>query len=139
MKIAISSRGEKLNSCIDHRFERCPYFLIIDTKTKNFESLPNNGTEKKDEISSKVLDLILGNSVEAVITGDMKRSSYKILSNANKKIITGVNGRIKNIIEEFRINEIEQCPLCCNKNLMRDYEKMKVVCTNCGLETSGIM
>ena len=139
MKIAISAEREDLNGYIDRRFERCPYFLIVDTKTMNFESIFNNGTMTKDGTSSTALEIVLSNGIEAVITGDMNRNAYKILSNAKKKIITGVTGRIKNIVEEFRINEIKQCPLCGNKNLVRDYEKMKVKCKNCGLETSGII
>jgi len=139
MKIAISATGENIDSFIDRRFERCPYFIIIDTETKHFESVANVGTIKKDGTSSTALDIVLANGIEAVITGDMRQGAYKILSDANKKIITGVNGRIKNIIEEFRINEIEKCPLCGGKDLIRDYDKMIVSCKNCGLETSAIM
>ncbi len=139
MKIAISSMGENLNSHIDRRFERCPYFIIIDTETKNFESVPNSGSVRKDGTSSSALNIVLNNGVDAVITGDMRQGAYQILSEANKKIITGVAGEIKKIVEEFRINEIKQCPLCGSEDLIRDYEKMKIKCKNCDLETSGIL
>lgn len=139
MKIALSSEGESLNSHIDRRFERCPYFIIIDTETKNFESVSNSGAVRKDGTSSCALNIVLSNGIEAVITGDMRPGAHQILAKANKKIITGVAGMIKNIIEEFRINEIEECPLCRGKDLIRDYEKMKIKCKNCDLETSGIL
>lgn len=139
MKIAISSTGKDLEAFIDRRFERCSYFLIVDTETMNYDTVFNIGTAKKDGTSSTALDIILNNGVEAVITGDMRRATQKILSNAKKKVITGVTGRIKNVVEEFRINEIKKCPLCGANDLVRDYEKMKVICNNCGLETSGII
>lgn len=139
MKIAISSNGKDLDAYIDRRFERCPYILVIDTETMNFDTFQNLGTIKKDGSNSTALNIVLGNGIKAVITGDMRQGAYKILSNANKKIITGITGRIKNIIEEFRINEIECCPLCGGKDLIRDYENMKVICKNCDLETSGII
>ncbi|WP_455391793.1 NifB/NifX family molybdenum-iron cluster-binding protein [[Eubacterium] cellulosolvens] len=139
MKIAISSEGESLTSYIDRRFERCPYFIIIDTETKKFETVSNIGSIRKDGTNSTALEIILNNGVEAVITGDMRPGAYKILADANKKIITGVVGEIKKIIEEFRINEIKQCPLCGGVDLIRDYEKMKIKCKNCDLETSGIL
>jgi len=41
MKIGISSTGEDLNAQVDPRFGRCQYFLIVDTDTMNFESIPN--------------------------------------------------------------------------------------------------
>ena len=118
MKVAISSTGETLDSYIDRRFERCPYFIIIDTATMNYESKSNIGTVKKDGTGSTALDLILKNGVRAVITGDMRRQAYKILSDADKKIITGVSGHIRNIIKEFRINQLEKCPLCGSKNII---------------------
>jgi predicted Fe-Mo cluster-binding NifX family protein len=139
MKIAISSMGKDLDSFVDRRFERCPYFIVIDTETKLFKSIPNIGTVKKDGTSSTALNIVLGNGIEAVITGDMRKQAYKILAESNKKIITGITGRIETIIEEFRINEIQQCPLCGGKDLIRDYENMKIKCKNCDLETSGIM
>ena len=43
MKIAVSSTGKELDSFVDRRFERCPYFIIIDTETMNFESKFNLG------------------------------------------------------------------------------------------------
>jgi len=139
MKIAISSTGNDIESFIDRRFERCPYFIIINTETNKFESISNLGTVKRDGTSSTALDLVSGNGIEAVITGDMRQKAFKILSNANKKIITGVGGRISNVINELRINQIEKCPLCGSKKIIRDYEKMKVLCINCQLETSGIL
>ena len=33
MKIAISSTGQTLDSTVDARFGRCPYFLIVDPDT----------------------------------------------------------------------------------------------------------
>jgi predicted Fe-Mo cluster-binding NifX family protein len=137
VKVAISSTGDTLDSYIDRRFERCPYYVIIDTLTMNFDSKYNVGTVKKDGSGSSALDLILNNGVEAVITGDIKQKAIKILSEADKKIITGVSGQIRNIIDEFRINELEKCPLCGSKDIIRDYEKMVIKCRNCDLETSG--
>jgi predicted Fe-Mo cluster-binding NifX family protein len=139
VKVAISSCGDTLDSIIDRRFERCPYFIIFDTVTMNFDSKSNIGTVKKDGTGSSALDLILNNGVEAVITGDMRQKAYKILSDADKKIITGVSGRIRKVVEELRINELENCPLCGSRDIIRDYENMKIICRNCDLETSGIV
>jgi predicted Fe-Mo cluster-binding NifX family protein len=98
-----------------------------------FESVFNNGTMKKDGSGSTALDIILNNDIETVITGDMREGAYKTLSDVNIKIITGLNGNIGTTIKEFKLNEIEQCPLCDSINLVRDYSKMEVLCKNCGL------
>ncbi len=136
MKIAVSATGEKLDAYIDRRFEKCNYFLIVDTETMNFNSVFNNGTMRKDESGSSALDIVLGNNVEAVITGDMTQGAYKILSDAKIKTITGLKGNIRTTIEEFKLNEIKQCPSCSSKDLIRDYAKMEILCENCGLKKS---
>ena len=41
MKIAISSVGKTLDSQVDQRFGRCPYFLIVDSETLDLEVIPN--------------------------------------------------------------------------------------------------
>ena len=44
MKIAISSTGNTLDSKMDQRFGRCPYFLIVDSKTMSFKAKTNEAT-----------------------------------------------------------------------------------------------
>jgi len=41
MKIAISATGPTLEDEVDPRFGRCPYFIIIDPDTMEFEALDN--------------------------------------------------------------------------------------------------
>ena len=41
MKIAIASSGKGLDSPVDPRFGRCPYFLIADSKNDKFEAIEN--------------------------------------------------------------------------------------------------
>jgi predicted Fe-Mo cluster-binding NifX family protein len=36
MKIAVSSTGQTLESAVEARFGRCPYFLIVDPATMEF-------------------------------------------------------------------------------------------------------
>ena len=134
MKIAVSATGEKLDANIDRRFEKCNYFLIVDTETMSFNSIFNNGTMRKDETSSTALNIVFDNKVEAVVTGDMSQGAYKILSEAKIKIISGLNGSIRKSIEKFKLNEIKQCPSCSSKDLVRDYAKMEILCENCGLK-----
>ena len=41
MKIGISSTGTSLESNVDMRFGRCPYFIIYDTESNDFEHIEN--------------------------------------------------------------------------------------------------
>ena len=44
MKVVVSSTGTTLDSLVDPRFGRCPYFIVIDTENLNFESVSHRLT-----------------------------------------------------------------------------------------------
>jgi predicted Fe-Mo cluster-binding NifX family protein len=51
MKIAISSTGNTIESEIDSRFGRCPYFLILEIENKNIKNVkPINNTAKDQKL-----------------------------------------------------------------------------------------
>lgn len=41
MKIAVSSTGQTLDSAVEARFGRCPFFLIVNPTTLEFEVVAN--------------------------------------------------------------------------------------------------
>ena len=41
MKIAVTSSGSTLDSNVEARFGRCPFFLLIDLDTHALEAIPN--------------------------------------------------------------------------------------------------
>lgn len=46
MKIAISSSGQTLDSALEARFGRCPYFLIVNPATLQFEAVVNASADQ---------------------------------------------------------------------------------------------
>jgi len=44
MKICVSSTANSLDAPIDPRFGRCPYFIIVDLETMQFEAIPNTAS-----------------------------------------------------------------------------------------------
>ena len=41
LKVCLSSTANNLDAQLDPRFGRCPYLLIVDTETLQFEAIPN--------------------------------------------------------------------------------------------------
>ncbi len=102
MKIAISATGQSLDAEVDPRFGRCQYFIIADPKTMEFEAVDNSSAMASGGAGISAAQLIAGKGVEAVLTGNCGPNAYQVLSSAGIEVITGVSGKVKDVIESYR-------------------------------------
>jgi predicted Fe-Mo cluster-binding NifX family protein len=99
MKIAILSEGPTLESNVEERFNRWPYFLIIDTDTfalesiRNHDIVPANAPQRARAFAEK--------GVSFLLTGNCGSTSVKIFEEAGIQVITGLYGRVRDVIEHF--------------------------------------
>ena len=107
MKIAISSVGTILDAQVDPRFGRCAYFIIIDPDTMQFEAVDNANAAAGGGAGIATAQMIAGKSVEAVLSGNCGPNAYEVLSKANIKVISGVSGVIKDVVENYRNGKYE--------------------------------
>lgn len=78
MRIAITARGEQMQSPVDPRFGRAKWFVVIDTETGAFEAVDN----KKNFDAAQGAGIQAGRNVaelrvEAVITGNVGPKSLR--------------------------------------------------------------
>ena len=103
MKIAISANGQNLDAEVDPRFGRCQYFIIADTETEEFEALDNSSATAAGGAGISAAQMIVKKGVEAVLTGNCGSNAHQVLSPAGIKVITGVSGKIKDAIAEYKL------------------------------------
>ena len=103
MKIAISAAGPTLDAEVDPRFGRCQYFIIADPETMQFESFDNASAISSGGAGISAAQMIAGKDVEVVLTGNCGPNAYQVLSPAGIKVITGVSGKVRNVIEEYKL------------------------------------
>ena len=103
MKIAISAAGTNLDAEVDPRFGRCQYFIIADVETNKFECVDNTSSAAGSGAGISAAQMIVGKGVEAVLTGNCGPNAHQVLSSAGVKIVTGVSGKIKDVIEEYKL------------------------------------
>ena len=103
MKIAISANGQNLDAEVDPRFGRCQYFIIADTETEEFEALDNSSATAAGGAGISAAQMIVKKGVEAVLTGNCGPNAHQVLSPAGIKVITGVSGKIKDAIAEYKL------------------------------------
>ncbi|MEA2054291.1 MAG: NifB/NifX family molybdenum-iron cluster-binding protein [Candidatus Thermoplasmatota archaeon] len=107
MKIGISSTGEDLNSNVDQRFGRCPYFLIVDMETMNFEAIPNEKAMASGGAGIQAAQMLARAGIKAVITGNAGPNAFRILKSAGIKVVTGVSGTVKEAVEKYKKGEFQ--------------------------------
>ncbi|MDD3777588.1 MAG: NifB/NifX family molybdenum-iron cluster-binding protein [Actinomycetota bacterium] len=108
MIVAISSTGTSLESNVDSRFGRCPFFILYDTESDTFEHMPNEARGAMGGAGIQTGQAIAGKGAEAVITGNVGPNSFRVLSTANIKIYTGVTGKVSEAIAQFKAGQLTE-------------------------------
>ncbi len=103
MKIAISATGPTLDAEIDPRFGRCRQFIIADPETGEFEAVDNSSGEAAGGAGISAAQMIVKRGVEAVLTGNCGPNAHQVLSATGIKVITGVSGKVRDAIGEYRL------------------------------------
>jgi len=107
MKVAISSSGKTLESNVDSRFGRCPYFLIYDTDGAEFEIIENQSRQAMGGAGIQAAQMVSDKKVEAVVTGNIGPNAFKVLSAASINVFSGVSGTVKSAIEKIKSGELK--------------------------------
>jgi predicted Fe-Mo cluster-binding NifX family protein len=103
MKIAISSTGKDLNSQVDVRFGRCPYFIIVETKGKEIKSskaMENTATSQAGGAGISAAELVGNQKVDAVITGNLGPRAFDVLSQLDIDIYQA-SGTVKEAVKQL--------------------------------------
>lgn len=109
MKIAITSSGKELDSQIDLRFGRAIGFIIYDTETHAFNYVDNEqNLNAMQGAGIQAAQNVVNQNVDVVITGHCGPKAFTTLSAAEVKIYIGAEGSVKETIEKFKNNEIQE-------------------------------
>jgi len=110
MKIAISSTGENLESEIDARFGRCPYFLIVEIEgkeIKDIKAIENIAAGQRGGAGITSAEIIAKEKVEAVITASLGPRAFSVFEQFEIKIYQG-EGRVGNAVRKFVNGELAE-------------------------------
>lgn len=102
MKICITSEGNNLDANVDQRFGRCAYFIIYDTEKDTFEAMPNKNISGMGGVGIQNATMMTEKGVEVILTGNIGPNASRVLSEAGIKVITGISGKVKDVIENFK-------------------------------------
>ncbi len=104
MKIAISSSGENLESAMDIKFGRCPFFIIVDIKDKKIESskaIKNSAMMQGGGAGIAAAQLVGNEGANAVIAANVGPRAFGILHQLGIAIYQGFQGTVRDNVQQF--------------------------------------
>jgi predicted Fe-Mo cluster-binding NifX family protein len=108
MKICVSAVSDSLDAPIDPRFGRCPYFVIIDSETMQFEALPNMASGATGGAGIQSAQTIASKGVNVLITGNVGPNAFQALSAGGIRIVTGAFGTVREVVEKYKRGELRE-------------------------------
>ena len=108
LKICISSTGKDLDAEVNPRFGRCSYFLVIDTETLSFNYISNESAMASGGAGIQAAQTVAKTGAKVLITGNVGPNAFQTLKAAGIKIITGVSGNIKDVLDKFNQGELKE-------------------------------
>jgi predicted Fe-Mo cluster-binding NifX family protein len=110
MKIAISSTGDKLESAVDERFGRCPYFFIAELENneiKSSEAVENTSASQMGGAGMTAAQAVAEKKVDAVITGNIGPRAFSAFQQLGIEVYQG-SGTVKEVLDKFAKNELKK-------------------------------
>jgi len=105
MKIAISSKTNSIESNVDPRFGRCPFFAIYDTESTKLEFLINPGREAQGGAGPIATSFVANQKAEKVFSGAFGAKINSLFDELKiQMIVVTTETTIKDIIEKLKNN-----------------------------------
>ena len=102
-KIVVSASGQTLESQVEPRFGRTPYFVVVDPETMEYEAVANRESQEAAHGAGiKAATLVAKYQPAAVLTGHCGPKAYQALAAAGIPIFLEVSGLVREAVEQFR-------------------------------------
>ncbi len=108
MKIIVSASGPDLDSQVDSRFGRAPYFLAVDLDTMTYEALVNQqNLQASQGAGVQAAALVARHQPIAVLTGHCGPKAFQTLKAASIPVIVGVEGTVREAVERYKAGQLQ--------------------------------
>ena len=103
MKVGVSASGRDLNARVDDRFGRCPWFLVVDSESLEFNAFENRHAQEGMGAGMAAAKDLIDAHVDAVISGHVGPKAYEVLKALNIDIFLVSGGiTVKDALEKLK-------------------------------------
>jgi predicted Fe-Mo cluster-binding NifX family protein len=110
MKIVVSAAGPELDSQVDSRFGRCPYFIVVeveDKKIKSHSSVENASANQMGGAGMTAAQAVADLGADAIITVNMGPRAFIVFRQLGMEIYHGT-GTVRGVIEDFIAGKLKR-------------------------------
>jgi predicted Fe-Mo cluster-binding NifX family protein len=108
MKICVSASSGSLDANVDSRFGRCPYFVIVDSDTMEFNAITNDSSNAAHGAGIQAAQTVANMGVNLVITGNVGPNAFNVLAASGMKIVTGASGTVREAVEQYKNGQLTE-------------------------------
>ncbi len=112
MIIIISAQNPQLDSFIERRFGRAPWFIKVDTETSNWQALANPGASQSGGAGVTAAQFAIDQKVDAVISGDFGPNAANVFRAAKigMHLFTSESETVKQTVIDFQQGKLPLMP-----------------------------
>jgi predicted Fe-Mo cluster-binding NifX family protein len=109
MKIAITTKGNSLESALDPRFGRAERFIIYDSETKTFELLENaQNLNAPQGAGVQAAGSVAQSGAEVLISGHVGPKAFQVLNASGVKIYCTDLPTVSEALAAYEANQLQQ-------------------------------
>ncbi len=110
MNIVVSASGPYIDSQVDNRFGRCPYFILVeveDKKIKGHKSIENTSANQMGGAGMTAAQAVADMKADAIITVNMGPRAFIVFRQLGMEIYHGT-GTVKSVVEDFIAGKLKK-------------------------------
>jgi len=106
MLIAVSARGDTMDSAMDPRLGRAERFILIDGDTEKISILETGAVQATHGAGIQTAQMLLKAGVKVVISGDCGPKAFQVFQAANVPVYSATSGTVWDAFSAWRRNEL---------------------------------
>ena len=100
MKIGVSAMGDSCDADVSPQFARCPYFVIMDSETRDVEAFSNSAQEASHGAGPMAVRELADRDVSVALAGKVGPNAERALAAAGIEFVQA-EAKISDAIENY--------------------------------------
>lgn len=107
MKICVTATAAGIDSPMDPRFGRCPFFVLVDLDSMNENSIANTNSSASSGAGIQASEELARQGISALVTGNIGPNAMLTLSKAMIDVYQYQGGgSVRDVVEKFKRGEL---------------------------------